>query len=51
MPEGVDAHELDELTAAAGADLGPAIVSAVAMADLVVQRGRAARANDTDGRT
>jgi hypothetical protein len=39
------------LTAAAGADLGPAIVSAVAMADLVVQRGRAARANDTDART
>jgi adenylosuccinate lyase len=40
--------ELDELTAAAAADLGPAVASAVAMTDLVVERGRAARGNESE---
>jgi adenylosuccinate lyase len=46
--DGPDLEELDQLMAARAADLGPAIASAVAMTDLVVERGRAARANESE---
>jgi adenylosuccinate lyase len=40
--------EVEKLMAAAAADLGPAVTSAVAMADLVGQRARWARSTETD---
>jgi hypothetical protein len=46
--EGVSAGELEELMAAAAADVQPAVASAVAMADLAVQRARSARSTEAD---
>jgi hypothetical protein len=40
--------EVEKLMAASAADLGPAVTSAVAMADLVGQRARWARSTETD---